>query len=76
VCPRRAGSFLGYERSTMTEPRPLAALLAWRTRGSFFVLWGDMQLWNAGGVEFRDRAPLVCIAGVAGRAALATGGPE
>lgn len=57
VCPRRASSFLGYERSTMTEPRLLAALLAWRTRGSFLVLWGDVQIWNEGGVEIRDGAP-------------------
>ena len=56
VCPRQASSFLGYERATMNEPRLLAAFFAWRTRGSFLVLWDDLQLWNEGGVEIRARA--------------------
>jgi len=53
VCPRQASSFLGYERTEMNEPRLLAAFFAWRTRGSFLVLWDDLQLWNPGGVEIR-----------------------
>jgi len=56
VCPRRAGSFLGYERSTMNEPRLLAAFFAWRTRGSFLVLWDQVRSWNEGGVEIAEGA--------------------
>jgi len=56
VCPRRASSFLGYERNTMTQPRLLAAFFGWRTRGSFVVLWEDLQLWSEGGVELRHGA--------------------
>lgn len=57
VCPRKAGSFLGYERNSMSEPRLLAALFAWRTRGSFLVLWDDVQIWNEAVVEIRPESP-------------------
>ncbi|HEY3548246.1 MAG TPA: hypothetical protein VGK17_19405 [Propionicimonas sp.] len=56
VCPRKASSFLGYERNTMNEPRLLASFFAWRTRGSFLVLWEDLQIWNEAGVEIREGA--------------------
>jgi hypothetical protein len=56
VCPRRASSFVGYERSRMNEPRALAALFGWRTRGSFLVLWTDLLMWAETGVELRPDA--------------------
>ncbi len=56
VCPRRASSFVGYERTQMTEPRALAALFGWRTRGSFLVLWPDLLAWGEGGIELRPDA--------------------
>lgn len=60
VCPRQASSFLGYERNTMNEPRLLAALFAWRTRGSFLVLWDDLLTWNEAGGEIREGATRWC----------------
>lgn len=56
VCPRRAASFVGYERTGVTEPRLLAAFFSWRTRGSFLVLWPDLAAWGTDGVELRPGA--------------------
>jgi sporulation protein YlmC with PRC-barrel domain len=43
VSPRSASSFLGYERYGLTQPWPLAGLLRWRHRGTFLVLWEDID---------------------------------
>lgn len=56
VCPRRASSFVGYERKAVREPRLLAGLFAWRTRGSFLIQWADVLTWAEGGVEIRQGA--------------------
>ena len=55
VSPHSAASFLGYERTGLTQPWPLASLLRWRHRGSFLVLWADIALVRAGSVQLRDR---------------------
>lgn len=53
VCPRKAESFLGYERSGVTRPWPLAQLLRHRARGSFLVLWADIAQISGDGVRLR-----------------------
>jgi hypothetical protein len=42
VSPHTRSSYLGYERRQATRPRPLAALLRWRHRGTFLALWPDI----------------------------------
>ncbi|WP_448629191.1 hypothetical protein [Cellulomonas soli] len=42
MSPRTGSSFLGYERSDVRAPAPLAHLLRWRHRGSFLVAWHDV----------------------------------
>lgn len=42
VTPRRAGSFLGYERTAVGAPWPLGRWLRWRHRGTFLVHWTDV----------------------------------
>ncbi|WP_255767656.1 PRC-barrel domain-containing protein [Pseudarthrobacter sulfonivorans] len=42
VSPHSVSSFLGYERTGLTQPWPLAHMLRWRHRGSFLVMWEDI----------------------------------
>jgi hypothetical protein len=49
-------SFLGYERSDVNRPWPLAQLLRWRERGSFLVLWADIERLSDDGVLLRPGA--------------------
>ncbi len=56
VCPRRTGSFVGYERTEASEPRLLAAFFEWRGRGSFLALWPDLLEWGDSGVELKPDA--------------------
>jgi hypothetical protein len=56
VSPRTPASFLGYERSGVTRPWPLAQLLRRRERGSFLVLWPDVGQISADGVLLRPHA--------------------
>ncbi len=42
VSPRTGTSFLGYERSTVRAPWPLAHWLRRRHRGTFLVRWEDV----------------------------------
>lgn len=56
VCPRRTGTFLGFERTGVSEPRLLAAFFGWRARGSFLVLWRDLASMAETGVELRPDA--------------------
>lgn len=53
VSPHSAASFLGYERTNLTQPWPLAHLLRWRHRGSFLVLWEDIALIRKDVVKLR-----------------------
>jgi len=42
VSPRTGGSFLGYERSDVRSPWPIAHWVRWRHRGTFLVPWEDV----------------------------------
>lgn len=57
VSPRCPGSFLGYERSGVTKPWPLAQLLRRRERGSFLVRWADVAQLSADGILLRPHTP-------------------
>ena len=54
VSPHSASSFLGYERTELRQPWPLPALLRWRHRGSFLVLWEDIAMIGMGSVRLRE----------------------
>jgi hypothetical protein len=56
VSPRSPGSFLGYERSGVSRPWPLAQLLRRRERDSFLLLWADVAELSADGVLLRPGA--------------------
>lgn len=43
VSPRARASTLGYERSGVRSPWAIAAFERWTHRGSFLVLWEDVQ---------------------------------
>ena len=43
VSPHARSSSLGYERSDVRSPSPIAALVRWRHRDSFLVRWEDIQ---------------------------------
>jgi hypothetical protein len=43
ISPRTRSSFLGYERTNVNAPAPIARFLARRHRGSFLVLWPDIE---------------------------------
>ena len=61
VSPHSASSFLGYERTGVTAPWPIGAILSWRHRGSFFVAWEDIALVAEDSVHLRPgftRLPL------------------
>jgi hypothetical protein len=42
ISPRTHSSYLGYERSDARRPAVLAAVLRWRHRGTFLILWDDV----------------------------------
>ncbi|GAB2501674.1 hypothetical protein GCM10027063_46320 [Promicromonospora xylanilytica] len=42
VSPRTRTSFLGFERSRVRHPWPVAPLLRWLHRGAFLVHWPDV----------------------------------
>jgi sporulation protein YlmC with PRC-barrel domain len=44
VSPRSSTSFLGYERTAMSKPVIVNKLLTWMHRGSFLVLWDDIEM--------------------------------
>jgi len=54
VSPRSAGSFLGYERSSVDAPALIARYLRWRHRGTFLVRWADVRRVGDGWVDVRD----------------------
>ncbi len=47
-------SYLGYERFDVHAPAILAALLRWRHRGTFLVLWYDITDLGAGAVTLKS----------------------
>lgn len=53
ISPRTRSSYLGYERSDITQPRVLAALLRWRHRGTFLVRWQDIARVGVDQVDLR-----------------------
>lgn len=57
VSPRTGGSFLGYERSDVSAPWPIAHWLRWRHRGTFLAHWTDVERADGDGVLLRPRAP-------------------
>jgi sporulation protein YlmC with PRC-barrel domain len=56
VSPRSHSSFLGYERTDITAPAPIAAFLRWRERGTFPVLWRDLASLADDAVVLREGA--------------------
>lgn len=42
VSPHNGTPFLGYERTDVNSPVPIAALLRWLHRGTFLVAWEDL----------------------------------
>jgi hypothetical protein len=54
VSPHSASSFLGYERTGLARPWPVAHLLRWRHRGSFLVLWADIDIIGTDSVRLRE----------------------
>lgn len=56
VGPHSHASFLGYERTGVTRPWPIAQMLRWRERGSFLILWSDIAQLSADGVLLRTGA--------------------
>jgi hypothetical protein len=56
VSPHAGSSTLGYERSAVRSPWPIAALERWRHRDSFLVPWADIQAVRARRVELRPGA--------------------
>ncbi|KRC64682.1 hypothetical protein ASE12_07825 [Aeromicrobium sp. Root236] len=42
VAPKQRQGFLGYERTSVSSPAPLAQWYERRQRGSFLVLWKDI----------------------------------
>lgn len=53
VSPRSRASYLGYDRKDMNAPALVAHLLRRRHRGTFFVLWADIERIEQGGVRLR-----------------------
>lgn len=51
VSPHTGTSFLGYERTAVRSPAPLARWFAWRHRGTFLVLWEDVVSVTPGAVR-------------------------
>lgn len=53
VSPHTGGTFLGYERSRVRAPAPIARYLRWRHRGTFLLLWEDIARIDHGDVRAR-----------------------
>jgi hypothetical protein len=53
VSPHARSSSLGYERSGVRSPWPIAALVRWRHRGSFLVRWDDIERLDRGRIKLR-----------------------
>jgi hypothetical protein len=54
VSPHARSSELGFERSGVRSPWPIAALVRWRHRGSFLVRWGDIERIDVARIRLRE----------------------
>jgi hypothetical protein len=53
VSPHACSSSLGFERSGVRSPWPIAALVHWRHRGSFLVHWADIERFDERRIQLR-----------------------
>jgi hypothetical protein len=53
VSPHARSSSLGFERSGVRSPWPVAALVRWWHRGSFLVRWGDIERLDVDRIQLR-----------------------
>jgi hypothetical protein len=54
VSPHARWSSLGFERSGVRSPWPIAALVRWRHRGSFLALWRDIERIDVNRIQLRQ----------------------
>ena len=54
VSPHARSSSLGFERSGVRSPWPIAALVHWRHRGSFLARWGDIERIDVKRIQLRE----------------------
>lgn len=53
VSPHARSSSLGFERSGLRSPWPIAALVRWWHRGSFLVRWADIERIDVNRIQLR-----------------------
>jgi hypothetical protein len=53
ISPDARSSSLGFERSGVRSPWPIAALVRRRHRGSFLVRWSDIERLEVGRIQLR-----------------------
>jgi hypothetical protein len=53
VSPHARSSSLGFERSGVRSPWPIAALVRWRHRGSFLIRRGDIERLDRDRIQLR-----------------------
>lgn len=53
VSPHARSSSLGFERSGVRSPWPIAALVRWRHRDSFLVCWADIERFDERRIQLR-----------------------
>jgi hypothetical protein len=53
VSPHARSSSLGFERSGVRSPWPIASLVRWRHRGSFLVRWADLERIDVERIQLR-----------------------
>jgi hypothetical protein len=53
VSPHARSSSLGFERSGVRSPWPIAALVRWRHRDSFLVRWADIERVDVNRIQLR-----------------------
>ena len=53
ISPHARSSSLGFERSGVRSPWPIAALVRRRHRGSFLVRWSDIERLEVGRIQLR-----------------------
>ncbi|KAA0102510.1 hypothetical protein CIW49_02270 [Mycolicibacterium sp. P1-18] len=53
VSPHTRASYLGYERTDVTAPAVISALLRWRHRGTFLAAWADVGRIDAHSITLR-----------------------
>ncbi|HKU12518.1 MAG TPA: PRC-barrel domain containing protein [Sinomonas sp.] len=53
VSPHTRSSYLGYDRNGVDAPALIGSFLAWRHRGSFLLLWEDVDHLEPGRIAAR-----------------------